>query len=81
MVAAEPGKINFLIRLKNMKLNTVKQNKKIAGVQKKFFDLVCGMELNLVEVKYRRQYRGSIYYFCNKSCKDHFDADPKKYTP
>lgn len=47
----------------------------------KLFDLVCGMELDPEEVEAASQYKNEIYYFCNRLCKEHFDANPDKYLP
>ncbi|KKU16858.1 MAG: Heavy metal translocating P-type ATPase [Candidatus Jorgensenbacteria bacterium GW2011_GWA1_48_13] len=47
--------------------------------QKTAFDVVCGMELKSFSIKQASPYKGETYYFCSESCKDHFDADPKKY--
>jgi len=46
----------------------------------KVFDLICGMEIDRASAKFTSEYGGEQYYFCSKSCKEHFDADPKKYT-
>jgi YHS domain-containing protein len=43
-------------------------------------DLVCGMELNRKNVKFKSEYKGKTYYFCSQGCKTHFDNDPEKYA-
>jgi len=48
---------------------------------KKYFDLICGMELALAEVKYTAEYAGEKYYFCGKSCFQHFRHFPQRYAP
>lgn len=55
---------------------------KIFNIQnnKKYFDLMCGMELESPRVKYKIQRKGRTYYFCNKSYRDHFQSDPELYT-
>lgn len=47
----------------------------------KVFDTVCGMELDFGDVKMASSYNGETYYFCSKSCRDHFKAEPEKYAP
>ncbi len=44
------------------------------------FDLVCGMELELGEIKHATEHKGESYYFCGESCRDHFVNDPEKYV-
>ncbi len=44
------------------------------------FDVVCGMELDFSKVKQATEYDGGTYYFCSRSCRDHFEADPGKYV-
>lgn len=46
----------------------------------KTFDLVCGMELNMENVRHAFEYDGKEYYFCSKTCKSHFVDDPDKYV-
>lgn len=46
----------------------------------KAFDLVCGMELNMADVKHALEHEGKEYYFCSKTCKGHFVSDPEKYV-
>ncbi len=43
-------------------------------------DVVCGMELNLEEVRYAYEHGGTEYYFCSETCKDHFVDDPEAYV-
>ena len=47
---------------------------------KKFFDVICGMELGIGTIKQAVEHKGETYYFCSKSCKNHFINDPKKYV-
>ncbi len=46
----------------------------------KAFDLVCGMELNMGDVRHSFEHNGKEYYFCSKTCKNHFVDDPDKYV-
>lgn len=46
----------------------------------KVFDVVCGMELDMADVKYSLEHKGETYYFCSKSCKDHFVENPGRYA-
>ena len=43
-------------------------------------DLVCGMELNKTEFKFKSEFKGKTYYFCSHGCKTHFDNNPEKYA-
>lgn len=43
-------------------------------------DVICGMEVNEKTAKYKTEYKGKTYYFCNPFCKEIFDANPAKYT-
>ena len=43
-------------------------------------DLVCGMDVDPAKTQWMSSHDGSSYYFCGKSCKDAFDADPAKYV-
>lgn len=46
----------------------------------KLVDPVCGMSVNKSTAAGSSTYAGKTYYFCSASCKQAFDADPKKYT-
>ena len=48
--------------------------------EEKAFDVVCGMELDPSHAELHAEYRGEIYYFCSKTCRDHFTNDPEKYS-
>lgn len=43
----------------------------------KHIDPVCGMEVE--EAQFKSLYRGKVYYFCSRQCKEAFDKDPEKY--
>ena len=43
-------------------------------------DLVCNMDVDEKTAKYKSQFEGKTYYFCNKMCKETFDRDPNKYV-
>lgn len=45
----------------------------------KVLDMVCGMELDPSHAKLHAERRGEVYYFCSKTCRDHFANDPEKY--
>ena len=45
-----------------------------------FRDPVCGMEVDELHAKDKSEYRGDMYYFCSRQCKDRFDADPERYV-
>ena len=40
-------------------------------------DLVCGMMIPVTAN--RSEYKGKVYCFCCKDCKEAFDKDPEKY--
>lgn len=46
---------------------------------RKVFDPVCGMELDIENVRHSFEYEGTEYYFCSEKCKIEFIADPEKY--
>ncbi len=41
-------------------------------------DPVCGMTVDLARAKYRSDYDGRTFYFCNPMCKIEFDANPQR---
>jgi len=43
-------------------------------------DPVCGMEVDPAKAAGTSEYQGTTYYFCAKSCKTKFDANPKQYV-
>ncbi len=45
----------------------------------KFFDTVCGMELDAASAKYAHEHKGEIYYFCSAMCRKHFIDNPERY--
>lgn len=46
---------------------------------RKVFDVVCGMELDIENVRHSFEHAGIEYYFCSETCKGHFVDDPEKY--
>ncbi len=42
-------------------------------------DPICGMYVEMETAKFISRYRGKTYYFCNKGCKETFDANPENY--
>ncbi|RJR26263.1 YHS domain-containing protein [candidate division WWE3 bacterium] len=47
--------------------------------QTSVFDIICGMELDINQVKFWVTYKGQIYYFCSENCKEHFINNPSMY--
>ena len=47
---------------------------------RKVFDVVCGMELDIENVRHSFEHNGIEYYFCSDKCKAHFVEDPDKYA-
>ena len=48
------------------------------GIMEK--DVVCGMQVDPAKAAGTSQYNGKTYYFCSKSCKTRFDANPVQYA-
>ena len=42
-------------------------------------DPVCGMQVDTENPAATSEYEGRTYYFCNESCKQRFDANPKRF--
>lgn len=42
-------------------------------------DPVCNMEVDEKKAAATSVYKGKIYYFCVKGCKERFDKDPEKF--
>jgi YHS domain-containing protein len=43
-------------------------------------DVVCGMQVEPATAAGVSERNGRKYYFCSKSCKAKFDANPEKYA-
>ncbi len=43
-------------------------------------DPICGMTVDEKTAKYKSEYMGSTFYFCNASCKTTFDKNPARYA-
>ena len=43
-------------------------------------DVVCGMQVDPANAAGRSEYNGKTYYFCSKTCRSKFDANPKLYA-
>ncbi len=43
-------------------------------------DVVCGMQVDPAKAAGNSEYNGKTYYFCAKSCKAKFDADPSRFV-
>ena len=42
-------------------------------------DPVCGMQIDISHAAAMSIYKDRLVYFCNKSCKEKFEATPEKY--
>jgi Cu+-exporting ATPase len=42
-------------------------------------DVVCGMQVDPAKAAGSSQYNDKTYYFCSKSCKAKFDANPAQF--
>lgn len=47
--------------------------------QGKVKDPVCGMMIDPNKAAAKIEHGGHTHYFCNVSCKEKFEKDPKKY--
>ena len=43
-------------------------------------DVVCGMQVDPAKAAATSEYLGKTYYFCSKSCKTKFDANPSQFV-
>jgi len=43
-------------------------------------DPICGMMVDEKSAKYKTDYNGKTYYFCNERCKTTFDKAPAKFA-
>jgi Cu+-exporting ATPase len=43
-------------------------------------DVVCGMQVDRAKAAGTSEHNGKTYYFCSKSCKTKFDANPAQYA-
>jgi YHS domain-containing protein len=43
-------------------------------------DLVCGMSVDENKAAATSIYKGKMYFFCAKGCKEKFDKDPEKFV-
>ena len=43
-------------------------------------DVVCGMQVDPAKAAGSSEYNGKTYYFCSKSCKTKFDANPAQFA-
>ena len=50
------------------------------GVQFMERDVVCGMQVDPAKAAGSSEYNGKTYYFCSKSCKTKFDANPAQFA-
>lgn len=47
--------------------------------EKMFRDPVCGMEIGRLSAVADYDYQGKTYFFCSRSCREAFQAEPAKY--
>ena len=47
--------------------------------ERSFKDPVCGMEVSRLTAMEELDYQGKTYYFCARSCREAFEAEPEKY--
>ena len=55
--------------------------KKAAAVVSANIDPVCGMAVEPSMTGSQSEYKGSIYRFCSRHCKDKFDSNPSQFVP
>lgn len=49
------------------------------GNEDSFKDPVCGMEVSRMTAADEIVYQGKTYYFCARTCRQAFEAEPEKY--
>ncbi len=42
-------------------------------------DLICAMDVDILNPPYTTIYKGRTYYFCCNSCKREFERDPERF--
>jgi len=47
---------------------------------RKVFDIVCGMDLDMENVRHSFEHNGTEYYFCSDGCKSRFVEDPDRFA-
>ena len=47
--------------------------------ERSFKDPVCSMEVSRLTAMEELDYQGKTYYFCARSCREAFEAEPEKY--
>lgn len=57
-------------------LTKLEHNKEVILLKK---DPVCNMDVEEKKAAAKSEYKGIIYYFCSRGCKEKFDKDPEKY--
>ena len=43
-------------------------------------DVVCGMQVDPAKAAATSEHDGRTYYFCSKTCKTKFDANPAQFV-
>src|SRR5262252_2603267 len=43
-------------------------------------DPVCGMTVDIASTQHKHSLGGRTWYFCSKSCRDTFAAEPERYA-
>jgi YHS domain-containing protein len=56
-----------------------RQSSRCGGEKVEVVDPVCRMVLNEEEARFKAEYQGKTYFFCNLADKKKFEADPEKY--
>lgn len=49
------------------------------GDERRFKDPVCGMEISRLTAAEELVYQGKTFYFCARTCRNAFEAEPEKY--
>lgn len=49
--------------------------------ERSFKDPVCGMEVSRSTAIDEFVHQGKTYYFCARTCREAFEADPEKFIP
>ncbi len=66
-----------------MPSNISKELKKVGmhiEPEEKALDVICGMEVDSANTQFHAEHHGEVFYFCSKTCREHFVNDPEKYV-
>lgn len=77
--AISPEEIALSVLAEIVKISNTKEMISKKEESEEIVDPVCGMTVSK-SVPYYSTFRGKVYYFCSKYCKDKFDGNPQIYV-